>query len=327
MTLVHFSTRDTPPELRKELVDQLYNGHVRTVIDFPSDEPVHVEMRLRGIGDVHVAFAKTTPVTLVTPPDEDDLVYISIAGGHGVHDATGDDVIIKPGDINVMRRDRKTVTKIAEPSSCLSIAIPRPLIADRLGCIDSMMRTRSLDDPAADLLSTYAMSLLHHGAAIAEDQQALFANHIVDLAVLLLGGTRESTEQAHRGGARAARRQAIKADIDKHLCDPVLSLEWLARRHRVSVSYVRALFYAEGTSFTDYVMAARLDRVEALLCNPQHEGRTITSLALMAGFGDISWFNQVFRRRFQTTPSDVRDRARLAWQEQPAGDLAVSQNP
>jgi AraC-like DNA-binding protein len=35
----------------------------------------------------------------------------------------------------------------------------------------------------------------------------------------------------------------------------------------------------------------------------------VSSIALDAGFGDISYFNRAFRRRYGATPSDVRAQA------------------
>jgi AraC-like DNA-binding protein len=318
MSVVQFSTRDTPEALRRELFEAVYNGHVRTGLDFLGEGPVEIDVKLRGIAGVHIAFAHTTPVTLVTPSDEEDLVYLSFAGGNGVHDATGEDLFIRPGDVNVMRRDRKTVTTVAERSACLSIAIPRRHVVERITSTDNLLVTRTLGDPAAHLLKAYATSLLENQADIGDADQAVFAAHLVDLAVLMLGARRDSGEKARRGGVRAARRQAVKADIAAHLGDPRLSLEWLARRHAISVPSLRALFYEDGTSFTDHVTAERLDHVHGLLTDPGHRHLTIAALALMVGFGDISWFNQVFRRRFNATPSDIRQGA-------PANRL--SQNP
>ena len=68
MSVVQFSTHDTPEALRRELVEAVYNGHVRTGLDFLGEGPVEIDVKLRGIAGVHIAFAHTTPVTLVTPP-------------------------------------------------------------------------------------------------------------------------------------------------------------------------------------------------------------------------------------------------------------------
>ena len=39
--------------------------------------------------------------------------------------------------------------------------------------------------------------------------------------------------------------------------------------------------------------------------------RSIISVALDAGFQDLSYFNRTFRRRYGATPSDVRAGARV----------------
>jgi AraC-like DNA-binding protein len=37
----------------------------------------------------------------------------------------------------------------------------------------------------------------------------------------------------------------------------------------------------------------------------------VSTIAYECGFGDLSYFNQAFRRRFAATPTDVRKAARL----------------
>jgi AraC-like DNA-binding protein len=195
---------------------------------------------------------------------------------------------------------------VIERSSVLSIAIPRSRIVPRLASADSLRRTLSLRDPAAHLLNSYGMALLDVGGSIAAREQKVFADHIADLAVLMLGAKRDEGEGARQRGARAARYAAIVADIGKNLHHPELSLGWVAGRHKVSPAYIRALFADKGTSFTDHVLDARLDRACALLRSQDAAQGNIARLALMAGFGDISWFNKAFRRRFGMTPSDFR---------------------
>ena len=62
----------------------------------------------------------------------------------------------------------------------------------------------------------------------------------------------------------------------------------------------------EGTSFTDYVLAQRLACAHRLLTDPRHATEKISAIALDAGFGDLSYFNRMFRRRYGETPSGVR---------------------
>jgi AraC-like DNA-binding protein len=47
------------------------------------------------------------------------------------------------------------------------------------------------------------------------------------------------------------------------------------------------------------------------LRNPQFSARSISLIAYDVGFGDLSYFNRVFRRRYGVTPSDIRQLAQL----------------
>src|SRR3546814_3690801 len=78
-----------------------------------------------------------------------------------------------------------------------------------------------------------------------------------------------------------------------------------------SPRYVRRLFQDEGSSFSDHVLGERLDRAHRLLLHPGQASRTIAAVAYACGFGDLSYFNRTFRRRFGMTPSDLRGANRL----------------
>jgi AraC-like DNA-binding protein len=66
------------------------------------------------------------------------------------------------------------------------------------------------------------------------------------------------------------------------------------------------LFEQEGTTFSQYVIGQRLLRAYRILTDLRFADRSITSVAFDAGFGDLSYFNRVFRRRFGGTPSEIR---------------------
>ncbi|HXW27091.1 MAG TPA: helix-turn-helix transcriptional regulator, partial [Xanthobacteraceae bacterium] len=110
---------------------------------------------------------------------------------------------------------------------------------------------------------------------------------------------------------RAARLDAVKADIAANLGSARLSLKAVARRQGISASYVRKLFASEGTSFTDFVLAERLARAHRVLRDPGCAGRPVSAIAFAAGFGDLSYFNRSFRRRFGDTPSGIRATAAI----------------
>ncbi len=62
----------------------------------------------------------------------------------------------------------------------------------------------------------------------------------------------------------------------------------------------------EGTTFTEYVLAQRLGRAHRLLADPRHANQKIGAIALDVGFGDLSYFNRAFRKRYGVAPSELR---------------------
>ena len=103
---------------------------------------------------------------------------------------------------------------------------------------------------------------------------------------------------------------AIKQDIGRQLHSPALSVAALAERHCCTPRVIQRLFESEGTTFTQYVLAQRLERAFRMLSDPHRKGEKISAVALDCGFGDLSYFNRVFRRSFAAAPSDIRARAR-----------------
>src|SRR5262249_35261014 len=80
----------------------------------------------------------------------------------------------------------------------------------------------------------------------------------------------------------------------------------LAVRHRCTERSIQRMFEQEGTTFTQYLRTQRLARAHELLGDPRLRTEKISALPLDCGFGDPSYFNRAFRRRYGVAPSDVR---------------------
>jgi len=87
-----------------------------------------------------------------------------------------------------------------------------------------------------------------------------------------------------------------------------LSVATVAARHHLPVRSVQRLFEADGETFTEFVLHARLARAYRMLVDRRLINLKISAVASEAGFGDLSYFNQAFRRRYDAAPSDVRAR-------------------
>lgn len=132
------------------------------------------------------------------------------------------------------------------------------------------------------------------------------ANHLRDLMALLFGAKGDAAEMAAQGGLRSARMVAIKRYVDQNLCQPSLSVEQVAVQYGVSARSIQRMFEREETTFSEYVLNQRLDRAYRMLCEPRNVGMLVIGIALECGFGDLSYFNRCFRRRFGAPPSWLR---------------------
>jgi AraC-like DNA-binding protein len=156
------------------------------------------------------------------------------------------------------------------------------------------------------LLAGYA-DLVRQMPTLKNSELRQLVEHVRELMAFALGAASDGRAQSTQGGGmRAARLDAIKADVLIHLGARDLSLDAVAKRQGISPVYVRKLLESEDTSFTQLVLGERLARAHRLLRDPRLINRTIAALAMEAGFGDLSYFNRAFRRRYRATPSDVR---------------------
>ena len=83
----------------------------------------------------------------------------------------------------------------------------------------------------------------------------------------------------------------------------------MARHLGVTPRYVDRLFETEGESFSGFVRGQRLMRAHHMLMDPHCAGRSIGTIASDVGFADVSEFGCAFRRRFGSTPAELRSRA------------------
>jgi uncharacterized membrane protein YkvA (DUF1232 family)/AraC-like DNA-binding protein len=126
-----------------------------------------------------------------------------------------------------------------------------------------------------------------------------------DLIAMALGTTRNGAAIANCRDIRAARLKAIKADILVNLGDE-LTVTAVALRQGITPRYIHMLFEIEGATFSEYVLDQRLMRAYGIISDPRFADLKINTVAFASGFGDLSYFNRTFRRRFGMTPSELR---------------------
>jgi AraC-like DNA-binding protein len=242
----------------------------------------------------------------------DELFFgVNVAGrstamqrGHEATFGDGDAVLLSCADsaFNIPRPTPVCFVGLRMPRKQLALQVPH--------VDDKVMSVTPGTSDALKLLTGYLRTMLNEQALSSPDISRVAATHLLDLIALSLGSTGERTIAAQTGGVRAARLQAIKADIVGNLANGSLTVATIAARHRVTARYVHKLFEGEGTTFTQFILRQRLDRAYRTLRDQRFSMLSITSIAFDAGFGDLSYFNRTFRRHYNATPSDIRNNAR-----------------
>ncbi|MBO0832687.1 MAG: helix-turn-helix transcriptional regulator, partial [Actinobacteria bacterium] len=212
----------------------------------------------------------------------------------------GDAVAIDPalGPFSILR---------AESARMIGVRIPRCSVpAGAIGSRAAPLRLVPAPTAALRLLASYLEGAVS-GSALSS---ALLADtvvaHVAELITLSLDAGSAATPLAGVPSVRAARLAEIKADIERHLTDCSLTAATLAARHRISTRYLHRLFEDEEVTYSQFVLDLRLALAYRNLRQPRYAHRTISSIANDTGFGDLSYFNRAFRRRYGITPSDAR---------------------
>jgi AraC-like DNA-binding protein len=160
--------------------------------------------------------------------------------------------------------------------------------------------------PALSLLNRYLQSLASFKKPPSSELASTIGVHLLDLVAATLKPSTEAANVVTERGVKAARLQAILAEIARRFGEPKFELDDVAGALGMSRRYVQKLLEVTGKSFTEHLAGCRLERAFAMLTDPHHLHLAIIDIAFGVGFGDVSHFNRTFRRRFGDTPSGVR---------------------
>jgi AraC-like DNA-binding protein len=245
---------------------------------------------------------------------DDDLLIGVNFGGCSTARQRDRDLLLGDGDAFVATRDANGFTIIRPtPTRFVACRVPREAVAPLVGRIDNIpLRLVPPRSEALTLFVTYARAIADALPLATPELQRLAVTHMHDLIAATIGATRDGRAIAEGRGIAAARLRSIMTDINANLADGDLSVAEVARRHRVTPRYIHKLFENEGLTFSSFVLGQRLSRAHRMLSNPRLAGRNISSVAFDVGFGDLSYFNRAFRRRYAATPTEIRQSATRA---------------
>jgi AraC-like DNA-binding protein len=278
-------------------------------VDINNDTPFWLHATARLLPDLAFYDGGTSPMSWTKNGNAESFgMSITLAGEH-VYKTGNTDVLVGPGGAVIGGLPDALVTH----TNCRQFGVkfsPRLLAPLVPNFADMPLISLPAHTQAVRLLASYLKLLDAEEVIETSEAQYLAALHVHDLAALAIGSSRDAMVAAAERGGRAARLAVVKQDILAHLTDPNLSVATLAARQRLSPRYIHMLFEQEGMTYSEFVVTERLTRAHRMLADPRTGAHTIGDIALHVGFGDLSYFNRTFRRKYGVTPSDVRAMAR-----------------
>ncbi len=325
-TTFRFSTAALPHPARAEAVREVHQRERRVLpaglqpiepLVPLSDRGLHVDVIKRTLPGLAVVTGTLSGVCHAprpkgaAGPGEGDLLIAVNVSGSSLARQRDTELSLLDGDAVLWTRSVAGIGIMRPtPARFLGCRVARSEVAALLGRLDDMpLCFVPRDTEALQLLATYARGIAESAPLTTPELQRIAVGHIHDLMAAIVSAVRSGRAIAEGPGIAAARLRAIMIDICAHLGDGALSVTQVAQRQRVSPRYVHKLFENEGLTFSSFVREQRLVRAHRLLSESRLGHRTIGAIAFDVGFGDLSYFNRTFRRRYGATPGEVRNSA------------------
>lgn len=280
------------------------------VIDHSDGRP-RVDLSFRPLGQIVISTARHTPIEFVRgkhhiKDGKGEFVLTMIDAGAGwEYEHTGDEHRFFAGSVGFrcLARPWRSITEATRSSH---IAIPDATLKTLVQHPEDLAGKPVRPGPAVRLLRDYLRSLADLAEPPRRELAATIGAHLLDLVAAALGPMADAREMIADRGIRAARIRQIQTEIRRRCSDPGFDLDHVTRSLGLSRRYVQQLMELTEKSFTAHLIECRLERAAAMLKDRRCDHRSIAEVAFASGFGNISHFNRLFRRRFGDTPSGMR---------------------
>jgi AraC-like DNA-binding protein len=212
----------------------------------------------------------------------------------------GREAQLHAGDMEINFARRHYRLDLAGPNDLLAVDMPASPVLDRVPNVEGRICTRMpAQSGAVQMLHNYLLSLWQSGKS--ELCADAWKDDAVEAFYCLVAAAVRAEDNPRQEDCLLARLNAVVA---AQFDDPQLRTAMLAAETGVSPRSVQAAFASAGTTPSAYISEVRLERAAQWL--RQRATRSITDIALSAGFSDSAYFSRCFRKRFGSSPRDWR---------------------
>ncbi|WP_328869009.1 helix-turn-helix domain-containing protein [Streptomyces sp. NBC_00287] len=267
-----------------------------------TDDPVEGFVTLHHFGYVRMTTCAAGPLRFGRGHAADDAVALLLPREGSVH----------------LSQDGRTVS--VESEQVALVDLRRDFSVEVQGRIlDFRLPSHALHVPAASLRSATARVptsstapltlVLRHLEESASHLPAQVGERLGGMVTDLVAGLVHELAEEADGLPQPGRRHlvlAVRQYIERHLDDPELSAERIARAHLISVRYLHRLFEGEGITVGRLIQRLRVEHCARELAR---RGRVSPSIAVVAarwGFRSAAHFSRAFKAVHGCSPQQWR---------------------
>jgi AraC-like DNA-binding protein len=243
----------------------------------------------------------------------DDLILLTAIRGDALAVQRGRSIELRPSEMCLTSLDHIGESRLSEGGRYTALRMPRrDLMAMSKNIEDKIAKPLQASPVLRDFISGYYTLCAETAPALDLTSQHVMARQMMELVVLMAETGTNVPSRTSGNGYETARLQLIQAQVTENIDDCGLTIASVARRACMSPRQVQRMFEQTGSTFSEFVLEQRLLLAQRRLSSAGTRGEKINTIALEAGFGDLSYFHRSFRKRFGMTPSEWREKQGLA---------------
>jgi len=232
---------------------------------------------------------------------EDYLVVLPTRGAVLVNQGRQSNVI-EAGDACILNAAEYYEGWMPDSSGNVAFKLPAHLLRSRLGSLENVCgRSRITNPHMIPILQRFATDLFSQSRLGTPDR---LEEACVSLLTVLLDWKPDCPDR-HRSTVAELLVSEVRSYLDRNLGDPTLTIGSVATGLGVSVRLIQKAMQLSTTTFSETLIASRLDRAFKILRTRTVDDRSIGQIAFDCGFVSQSHFSVRFRNRFGVAPRDV----------------------
>jgi AraC-like DNA-binding protein len=218
----------------------------------------------------------------------------------------GEEILLRSGDLLLWDPQSPSKFDCATRSIGHTVLFPRNMVEQRLGGLHRLRGVKpNPDDPRTPFLYAHFANL--HGLAgrIKEDIFRNLLESTLDLTYVCLS----DENRTHSNNSAGELLDRVRSHIRHHFGTDEMSPTAAARRLGVGVPEIHKALAAQDTTFAALLTKERVERAAQMLRLAGSRDLPITEIALSLGFYDSAHFSNTFRKYYNMSPRQYRNRS------------------